>query len=193
MQRAKVRPSAEELSFVAVDFETATEEPRSACSVGVVQVEGSRIVRAERRFLRPPEERFEFTAIHGLTWDTVANAPTFGETWPWLQGILAGADLLAAHNARFDARVMAACCEAAQVPAPSHSWICTVALAKQTWRQFPNTLSAVSSRLGIELDHHEALSDARACAQILLRAVAEGADWRQALVTAPSLREARLG
>jgi len=32
----------------------------------------------------------------------------------------------------------------------------------------------VCGRLGIPLDHHEALSDASACAEILLRAHAEG-------------------
>jgi DNA polymerase-3 subunit epsilon len=50
----------------------------------------------------------------------------------------------------------------------------TVQVARRQWSIFPTKLNLVCGRLGIPLDHHEALSDASACAEILLRAHAEG-------------------
>jgi DNA polymerase III epsilon subunit-like protein len=40
--------------FVALDFETATCDSDSACALGVVVVQGSRIVRRRRWLMRPP-------------------------------------------------------------------------------------------------------------------------------------------
>src|SRR6188472_29341 len=98
-------PLPREGAFVAIDFETADHGPDSACAVGLVRVEGLRIVRRETLLLRPPRRRFLFSDIHGITWERVADAQTFAEAWPDLVPILDGAVFLAAHNAPFDRRV----------------------------------------------------------------------------------------
>ena len=46
-----------------------------------------------------------------------------------------------------------------------------VQIARRDFKISPAKLSNVCQVLGIELNHHEALSDARACAQIVMRAV----------------------
>jgi DNA polymerase-3 subunit epsilon len=45
-----------------------------------------------------------------------------------------------------------------------------VKLARQTWRLYPTKLPNVCNYLGIPLDHHNAASDAEACARIVLAA-----------------------
>ena len=65
--------------FVALDFETADHGPDSACAVGLVRVEGRKIVAKEHRLIRPPRRDFVFTYIHGLAWEDVAGEPDFGE------------------------------------------------------------------------------------------------------------------
>ena len=171
--------------FVAIDFETADKGADSACSVGLVRVEDGVIVKTAVQLIRPPRleagdlfspppEAFEFTYIHGIKPAQVLDAPTFGEAWPKLEGLLAGAQFLAAHNAPFDAGVLSACCAAHRLPAPKHRFIDTVRLARSTWNIFPTKLPNVCSYLKIELNHHEALSDALACAKIVIAAEKAG-------------------
>ena len=72
-------------SFVAIDFETATTRPDSACAVGLAAGCGGRIVLSRTYLIRPPSARFTFTDLHGLGWDEVRDAPTFAELWPTLR------------------------------------------------------------------------------------------------------------
>lgn len=156
--------------FVAIDFETADRGPDSACSVGLVRVEHGEITVREHRLIRPPRRRFEFTDIHGITWQQVRDQPVFRDVWTELLPVIAGATALAAHNAPFDRGVLAACCEVAGLAMPELPFHCTVQRARRAWGLPRNRLSDVCAHLGIPLCHHDALSDAEACARILLAA-----------------------
>lgn len=163
------------MKFVAIDFETADHGRDSACAVGLVRVEGGRIVHKRAWLMRPPRRQFFFTYIHGITWDQVRGEPTFGGVWPELSAVLEGADFLAAHNASFDKGVLEACCACAGIEPPGQRFVCTVALARRLWNLRPANLPAVCRHLGIALNHHEALSDAEACARIVMAAAEDGA------------------
>lgn len=156
--------------FVALDFETADQGRDSACSIALVRVEGRTIVRREHHLIRPPRRTFLFTAIHGISWSQVADAPTFAELWPRLAACLDGAQFIAAHNASFDAGVLRACCEQAGLRSPAQPFVCTVQVARQAWNLRPTKLPDVCRHLGLPLRHHDALSDAEACAGIVLAA-----------------------
>jgi DNA polymerase-3 subunit epsilon len=160
-------------AFVAIDFETADFEPDSACAIGLVRVEGLKLVHRESIRIRPPRPRVLFTHLHGITWEMVKAAPVFAEVWPRLAPLLDGASALAAHNAPFDRRVLSACCEAAGLPVPTVPFLCTVQLARRRWGLKPNDLPSVCRRLGIGLIHHDpgSDSDAEACARIVLAAM----------------------
>ena len=162
------------MDFVALDFETADRLPDSACAVGLVRVEAGEIVERVHRLIRPPRSFFEFTYIHHIDWRQVVDEPAFGELWPGLCGLLRGARFIAAHNSRFDEAVLRACCSRAGLPPPKPPFLCTVALARRVWGIRPTKLPDVCCRLGIELDHHQALSDAEACARIVIAAWKEG-------------------
>jgi len=155
-------------TFVAIDFETANRYPNSACSIGMVRVESGEIVRTLDRLIRPPFDYFEFTDVHGLTWDTVRSAAPFAEVWPEMHEMIEGADYLVAHNAPFDRNVLYACCRMTDIKIPEHEFVCTVQVARNTWNIRPTRLNNVCDFLGIELNHHEALSDAMAAAKIMI-------------------------
>lgn len=157
-----------ESCFVAIDFETADRGPDSACAVGLVRVDHGAISQREYRLIRPPRRHFEFTPIHGLCWQDVARQPAFPEVWAGCERLIAGAECLVAHNASFDRRVLTACCQAAGLAVPAHSFACTMQLARHVWGVRPTRLPNVCAHLGIVLEHHHALSDAEACAQIML-------------------------
>jgi len=158
-------------SFVAIDFETANYGRDSACAIGLVKVERGRIVATEYRLI-DPQDCFEprFVGIHGIGPDDVADAPGFDVVWRELLPLLHGATFLAAHNSSFDESVLMACCSAYGIRPPRQPFLCTMRLAREKWRLYPTNLPAVCSALGIELDHHNAMSDALACAQIVLLA-----------------------
>lgn len=168
------RRRREQMDFVAIDFETADYGADSACAVGLARVSGGRIVDTATYLIRPPRERFEFTYIHGITWPMVVDAPPFAEVWPQARPMLAGAARLVAHNAPFDRAVLTACCAAARLAAPRIPFACTVRLARQAWDIRPTKLPDVCRHLCIPLIHHDAASDARACAEIAIAAMLDG-------------------
>ncbi len=155
-------------SFVAIDFETADRSLDSACAVALVKVENGQITTRNYWLIRPPREKFRFTHIHGISWKNVADQPTFQELWPSIVGFIGGATFLAAHNADFDRSVLHACCQAAQVQLPRWRFRCTAKLARRILKIYPTNLPAVCARLGIPLNHHDARSDAEACARIMI-------------------------
>lgn len=156
--------------FVAIDFETADHYPDSACAVGLIRVEGGRVVRRVRQFIRPPRDVMIFTHIHGITLDYLEDKPDFEQAWPVLEPILEGAAFIAAHNAGFDRSVLHACCDAAGLDRPELPWVCTVRQARNALGIYPANLANVCRVMGFKLNHHEALSDAEACARIVMAA-----------------------
>jgi DNA polymerase-3 subunit epsilon len=160
--------------FAALDFETADYGRDSACALSVVMVDNGKVVETWTSLIRPPRRQFEFTYLHGISWDHVKDKPAFGELWPDVAKLLATADFLAAHNASFDRSVLRACCNMAGHECVSAPFLCTVKLARATWNLFPTKLSDVAQHLQIPLKHHDAASDAFACAQILIKAHEKG-------------------
>ena len=157
-------------TFVAIDFETADHGHDSACAIGVVRVEGNNVTDKSHYLIRPPRRDFRFTYVHGLTWADVKDSPTFAELWPELSKKFQGADYLAAHNKGFDRTVLRVCCENAGVEMPAAPFVCTVQASRKVLEIKPATLDNVCRQLNINLKHHDPLSDAHACARIVLSA-----------------------
>lgn len=151
---------------VALDFETADRYPDSACALGLTKLENGVIVDSLYSLIRPPRSRVYFTEIHGLTWNMLKDSPTFAELWPQFSAFMADARLLIAHNASFDRRVLLGCCEKFGLTPPQKPFVCTVKGARRGLDLPHNKLNDVCAHLGIELDHHNAASDARAAALI---------------------------
>lgn len=158
-------------SFVAIDFETASRFRDSACAVSAISVVEGVISQVFTTLIRPPSSLFEFTHIHGITFDDVRNSPSFRDIAPQLLTLLSEAPFVAAHNSAFDSSVISALCDFIGEAPPPTPWLCTVRLARRTWRLPRCGLADVSQFLGVSLNHHEAESDARACAAIVLAAL----------------------
>ncbi len=160
-------------NFTAIDFETANYPRASACAVAVVRVRDGEIADSWYTLLKPPpgmEILRSFTAIHGITNAQVGQAPTFDAAWPALRDFI-GDDTLVAHNAPFDRGVLRACLDYYGIDFPTPRFECTVVLSRRAWPSLGNhRLDTVSAHLGISLRHHEALSDAMACARIRIAA-----------------------
>jgi DNA polymerase-3 subunit epsilon len=162
------------VKFAAVDFETADFGRDSACALAIVRVHGSRIVGTSSYLIRPPRRSFVFTYLHGISWEDVADKPTFGQLWPRIERDLSDVDFLVAHNASFDRSVLHRCCERGGLEPPALNFHCTVRVARHVWGIHPARLPDCCSHLGIRLHHHDPESDAAACARIFLAALKSG-------------------
>ena len=167
---------SENCVFTAIDFETADHGRDSACAIGAVVVKNGRITDRFYELIRPPRPDFVFTYIHGITWDDVANCSTFADIWSDLERLIRKSDFLVAHYAPFDRSVLTACCEAADISVPEKRFACTVQVARRTWDLPSARLPVVCEHLGIRLRHHDALSDAEACARIAIKAMKAGSE-----------------
>ncbi len=160
--------------FAAIDFETANGKRDSACALSIVLVRNNHIVSQSSYLIKPPYDYFAFTHIHGITNEDVVNKPDFGELWPDIISQLREVRFIAAHNAAFDNSVFQSCCSRFSILPPKIPYVCTVKLARKVWNIHPTTLPSVCEKLAINLKHHDASSDALACAKIVVAAVNEG-------------------
>jgi DNA polymerase III subunit epsilon len=156
---------------MAIDFETANYNRNSACALGLVKVEHDRIVHQSVHLIRPPQNRFVFTYLHGITWEDVRNEPTFGQLWHQIAHHFRDIDFVVAHNKSFDRSVLAACCTHEGIPVPQLRFECTMEHARRLWNIHPTKLPDVCEYFGISLNHHDALSDTLACARIMMEAL----------------------
>ena len=163
---------------LVIDFETANISPTSACAIGAVLIENNEIIHKFHSFIKPPSKVFQFSYIHGITWDKVKDAPTFKEMWDQEFGKLyLDADLIVAHNIGFDSRVMKATAEHHSIKLPVKPTECTVKIARNQLEISPAKLDNVCKTLKIPLQHHEALSDSLASAYIYLHAKTGEKPW----------------
>ncbi|NTW29581.1 MAG: 3'-5' exonuclease [Coriobacteriia bacterium] len=157
-------------TWVAIDFETATREATSACALGVAIVRDGRVADRRSWLIQPPFNEYEYRnmLIHGISPEDTELALDFREVWFELQPILAEGPLLA-HNAVFDVRVLRALLGSFELPNPAHEYVCTVGLSRAAFPELRrHTLDAMCDHCGIALRHHDATSDAEACAHVAL-------------------------
>ncbi len=159
------------MNFVAIDFETATSNYTSVCSLGLCVVENNRIAQRKEILIRP--EPFEFNEynikIHGITPDMVENMPTFDKYWDSLKPYLENKTVIA-HNADFDVGALCATLEYFNIPFPAFDYLCTVKLSQKAYPELKShKLNNLCDALGIKFHHHQAYDDAYACAMVMLR------------------------
>jgi DNA polymerase-3 subunit epsilon len=161
------------MDFIAIDFETANESRSSACALGIIYVEGSKVVRKKYFLIKPSDMYFNpfNVSIHGITEEDVEDKPEFNELWPQIKDDFNG-KLIVAHNASFDMSVLRYVMDEYGIIYPELSYSCTKIIAKKVW---PNHISYcldyIANNLNIEFVHHNAEEDASACAQIAIKAM----------------------
>jgi DNA polymerase-3 subunit epsilon len=149
----------EKADFVAIDFEHATREKGTVCSIGIVTFKSGEIVDEFFTLIKPPHNKYEWftTRVHKLDSTHTANSPTFQEAYQEISKRLRN-NTLVAHGAFHTDRH---CLEQAMGISGikenlNISWECTQEICNAK-------LDVASMVCKIELDHHDALSDAKAC------------------------------
>ena len=158
------------MNFTAIDFETAVNH--HICAVGIVTVEDGRIVDEYHTLIQPPNNEYNWHTIqvHGITPNDTANAPRFTAIYHEIKKRLQGRTVVA-HNESFDRNTLIKTMNDNGFDYSelniADRWDCTMKIYRSKGYK-PANLAACCKINNIQLNHHEALSDARACAELYL-------------------------
>ena len=137
--------------FIAIDFETANQQPSSVCSIGVVMVRNGQVTDSFYSLIQPEPNYYNYWCqqVHGLSQCDTDDAPVFSKVWAQLEDKIADVffsdqpidDLryqiasipFVAHNARFDEGCLKAVFRVYQMDYPDYRFYDTLAAAR---RQF---------------------------------------------------------
>lgn len=159
--------------FVAIDVETANTDYSSICQVGIVLFDKGSIQDSWESLINP-KDYFDpwHIKIHGIDESAVENAPIFPDVFPQIRKFLDD-NIVVCHTA-FDRVAVARVLDKYDLPASDWVWLDTAKVARRAWEQFATRgygLHNLANWCGITFEHHNAVEDARAAGEVLLKAV----------------------
>ena len=166
------------LDFIALDFETANQARGSVIQLGIARILDGKITKTASTFITPPPglERFDWncTRVHGIKPKDVVGAPD----WPSILARItkfAGNLPLLGHNVSVERSCIVQASAAHGITPPAFDYFCTLKVARQHYNTEPShSLGKLSASIGLPaFAHHEALADAVACANLVLRVAEE--------------------
>ena len=150
-------------SFVAIDFEYLIQGRHDTpCQVGLVKVVNNVVVLRYATLIYVPESiGGELAYGNGITREMVADAPTFFEVIRLMESFCKDS-VLVAHNSSTEESVLRKACAYHDIDSPLAS-----AHIIDTCRMYGGKgLAECCAEHHIPLNHHDALSDAEACARL---------------------------
>ncbi len=163
------------MNFVAIDVETANADMASICQIGAAKfINGS--IAAEWKAYINPKDYFDAIniSIHGIDEHTIKDASFFPDLLPAIMEFV-GDSVVVTHT-HFDRVAIHQAARKHQIPAPAWTWLDSARVVRRTWPEFASSgygLSNVCKALDISFQHHDALEDAKAAGQVLLKAMIE--------------------
>ncbi len=148
-------------NFTAIDFETAHGKRWSICQVGLVKVENGLVVDKFSTLVKPPHNFYwdRFIDIHGITPDQTINAMTFDKIWHKIESFIKDQQVVAHNGFSFDFPCLRQTLDYYYIETPKYTGHCT-------YKLYRNNLASLCKEYNIALNHHDALSDALACAEL---------------------------
>lgn len=161
------------MKVTAIDFETANNSPASVCSVGISTLEDGCPEMAYYSLIRPEANVRKFNywniRVHGIHPSDVADAPEFREVYRNMIPFFEDA-AVCAHNAMFDMGCLKAACRNCGLPVPNIRWFDTLAISRIMFPSMEHhRLDDMCRCLHVDLDHHNAASDAYGCLMIVVQ------------------------
>ncbi len=164
------------MNFTAIDFETANRKRSSACSIGMAKVRNGEIVDTYYHLLYPFPEEFEFINIstHGITPESVRDAPSLLDSWSQIMGFIDG-DVLVGHNVSFEQSVINQYMTQQNQEVPELDYLCTLYMSRVNYpKRLGYKLDDIcKDLLGKKVNHHHALEDAMACAELAVHHISK--------------------
>ncbi len=159
-----------EIKFACLDTETTGLSPLEGgkiCEIAVSVSQGGRVVEEFSSLVNPGMPMHpDVVAIHGITNEMVASAPSFGQLLPKLLSLLDGC-VIVAHNAEFDVNFLKSEFAQCGMRFPPYSVLDTLKLARKSGKFVRNNLGCIAAELGINPQGwHRAMADTKMAEQI---------------------------
>ena len=161
--------------FVAIDVETANADMSSICQIGIAQYEDGNLV-GEWSSLINPNTYFSpmNISIHGIKKEDVKNSPRIGDVLGTLNKFMG--NTISVSHTHFDRVSIKLALDKNRLPGIETTWLDSAMVARRTWKEVSMRgygLANLCEKIGYEFKHHDALEDAKACAQVLFAAISE--------------------
>lgn len=161
-------------SFVVFDIETTglSSINDSIIEIGAVKIKDCQIVDTFETFVNPQIHISNFiTKLTGITDDMVKRYPPIDEVLPKFLEFIKGSTLVA-HNANFDVTFIKTKAKNLGIEV-DNPVLDTLELSRHMYENLKNyKLDTVAQHLGVSLEnHHRAVDDARATAEIFLKSI----------------------
>lgn len=171
--------------FIAIDFETASAENYSACSLGMAFVKDLEIVDTKYFLIQPPTLVFgeKNIQIHGILPQQVKDAPRFDIVWEEIKQYFTEENLIIAHNAKFDMSVLKCSLKFYDIEIPSFFYTDSIRIStKICTGEIGRSLKSRAEFFNINMEeHHNALSDAKTCAKIVIESIKRSKQKRKCI------------
>ena len=150
-------------NYTAIDFETAHPKHHSICQIGLVRVENGIITRQINGLVKPPNNFYwpKFTEIHGINAFKTLTAPTFEQAWKYIEPYITDQNVVAHNGFGFDFHCLDKTLEYYDIKIPQYNRYCT-------YKIYKSNLPSLCKEYDIPINHHDALSDALACAKLFM-------------------------
>ena len=159
--------------FTVIDVETANARRSSICQIGAVKVRNGHIVDTFETLVDPEQEFDPFNIdLHGIGPEDVEDAPDFDTVNEELAAFIGEGGIMVSHTAFDNVAIRQACAERG-LEAPHYVHLDSAKVVRRVWPDKYSVrgygLKNVAKDLGIEFKHHDALEDAKAAAQVVIR------------------------
>lgn len=159
--------------FFALDVETANVDRSSICQIGLVLFKDGKETLSWETLVNPESEFDSYnTAIHGISKEDVIDAPKYFEIHDAICKMVEGHIIV--HHSSFDRTAFSRRFARSGVNPFQCDWLDNTSVVRRVWKEFSRkgyNLKNLSKQFQIPLDHHDALSDARAAGLIFSKAL----------------------
>ena len=171
--------------FLVIDVETANSNQGSICQIGIIECKNGEVIDSWCSYINPKDVFNELHInIHGITHEMVKDAPTFNQIYEKLSLLVA--DKICCSYGHFDKTSISKACAINGLKEINICWINALPIARKyiDKAHVKNyQLSTIADYYGFTFKHHDALEDARACAEIIFEIMKlydfKAEDWLQ--------------
>ncbi len=160
------------LTFNAIDVETANADLSSICQIGIVRIVEGEIAESLSMLVNPEAAFNDFNVrLHGISEETVKGSKTIPQLHNRLRRALEGPALVS--HTQFDRVALSRAFARYGLDPIRATWLDSAAIARAAWpERYRRTwrLDVIAGDLGVVFRHHDAVEDARAAGEIVVRA-----------------------
>lgn len=163
------------MDITVVDVETANSDYASICQIGLVRVRAGSVTETGVHLIDPEDDFAGINiSIHGIRPDDVMGQPTLSRLWPAIEQHFASRYIVS--YGPFDRTAISRALAKYNMPPIAAPWLDIMRLVRRVWpehfAQAGYGLKNVCRFLEVPLiNHHDALADAVAATQVLLKAL----------------------